>query len=323
MIKTTFCVPRSIRVKLNTRCQFKCKFCHQEGSVGAKDIDSKELLKALKSLKKHINFSRIHFTGGEPTLYKEFASLLKETKKLGLINALTTNGQFDGSQLEVLKKAGLDSINFSMHALDPYSLLSIQNTSLSMKNGIDWAKKCIEKTIENILTANKIIETKVNCVVGHNSVGAKEVLGFCIKNNVKLRILNDLSAEETALENIKELLQRENAELIGHEITFISSSHRLDYKIGEYHFGVKCIRPFYLKSLCDKCSYKKNGKCLEGFYGIRLEDSPLKVRLCLNRNGKPFLQSFADFLESPQLQEIKQETADILKYLKRDSALDD
>src|SRR3989338_4523184 len=143
MISTTFCLPHSVRAKLNTRCQFKCKFCHQEGSVNTKDINQEEFIRALKILRKELGFYRIHFTGGEPTLYKKFETLLKKTKKLGFSNALTTNGQFDGNNLIGLKKAGLDSINFSLHTLDPYVFLNIQNIFLNMKYGVSWAKNCI------------------------------------------------------------------------------------------------------------------------------------------------------------------------------------
>jgi len=119
MIKFNFCLPRSVRVKLNSGCQYKCKFCHQEGSAKTLDADPTELMKALRILKNSLGFYRVHFTGGEPTLYRKFADLLRLTKRSGFINALTTNGQFQSEQLPSLEKAGLDSINFSLHTLDP------------------------------------------------------------------------------------------------------------------------------------------------------------------------------------------------------------
>jgi len=321
MIEIKFCLPRSILVKLNTHCQLKCKFCHQEGYSKTSDIDPDEFIEALKILKKELGFYRIHFTGGEPTLYAEFKELLKKTKKLGFINALTTNGQFQTEELGALKKAGLDSVNFSLHTLNPYAFLSIQDISLDVKEGFKWAKNCINKTVQNLLSANKILDTKVNCVVSTNVIGPKEVLEFCIQNKIKLRFLNDLTVRRVAINNIEEILSEEKAELIAHEITFFSSSHRLDYRIGDYRFGVKCIRPFFFKSLCEKCEFRKKGKCLEGFYGIRLEDKPLKVRLCLNRNSSPYVQTLSNFLKSPQLTEIKEGFYDALKYLRRDSII--
>ena len=106
----------------------------------------------------------------------------------------------------------------------------------------------------------------------------------------------------------------------GHEITFLSSSHRLDYKIGNYEFGVKCIRNFYLQSICQDCDLRKQGKCLERFYGLRLEGSPLKVRLCLSKNEKPFVQYFDEFIKSKEYQEIKDTYNSVKNYLCHDAS---
>lgn len=322
MIKVDFCLPRSIRIKLNTSCQLRCKFCHQEGFLNSKDINPEELIKALIIFKKECGFYRVHFTGGEPTLYTEFRELLAKTKKLGFLNAVTTNGQFKSDELVSLRRAGLDSINFSLHTINPHDFLVIQDVHLGKRKRLKWAKLCIENTIKNILLAKKIIKnTKVNCVVSDNLTGPKEVLNFCLKKNIQLRFLNDLTKGDIAYNNIRQILRENSAELIGHEITFISSSHRLDYHIKGYKFGVKCIRPFFLRSLCDKCVFNQTKKCQEGFYGIRLEDNPLKVRLCLNRNKKPYVQNFPNFLKSPQFKEIKEEMNDAIKYLKKDSLI--
>jgi hypothetical protein len=90
-----------------------------------------------------------------------------------------------------------------------------------------------------------------------------------------------------------------------------------------YDFGVKCIRSFYLKSLCDNCPIKKSGKCYEGFYGIRLEDSPLKVRLCIYRNGYPFVQGAKEFLKSKQYKELKKDTENLKEYLIKEDIVEE
>lgn len=322
MIKVVFCLPRSIRVKLNTSCQLRCKFCHQEGYADSADIKTEELINALSILKKEFGFYRVHFTGGEPTLYNKFGKLLNRTKKLGFLNALTTNGQFKIDELPRFKKAGLNSINFSLHTLNPYDFLRLQNISLTKKERLKWADKCINNTIKNILIAKNLIKnTKVNCVVSKDLKGPIAVLDFCMKNKIKLRFLNDLTLGNVSLNNIRKILFKKKAELVGHEITMVSSSHRLDYEVDGYKFGVKCIRPFFVKTLCNKCNFKETNKCLEGFYGIRLENSPLMVRLCLNKNNFPYVQSFLDFLESPQFREIKEEMRDAIKYLRKDSLI--
>lgn len=135
MINIKFSLPRAIRIKLNNACQYNCKFCHKEGNGSASEINAKELIIFLKKINKKLYFYRVHFTGGEPTLYKGLIDLLKETKKLALINSLTTNGQFNPDFLLTLKKAGLDSINFSVHTLEKFSFLKIQNHHLPPQSG--------------------------------------------------------------------------------------------------------------------------------------------------------------------------------------------
>lgn len=321
MLKVNFCLPRSVRVKLTSRCQYQCKFCHQEGNAQTVEVDHNELLEALHILKENFCFYRVHFTGGEPTLYEKFAELLTAAKRAKFINALTTNGQFQLDMLPYLKKAGLNSINFSLHTLDPRAFLNFQNNSFLKGKGIDWAKNCIEKTKQNIITANRLLQTKINCVVGSDIISAQRVLEFCMRNNIRLRFLNDLNLGEIAISNIRKILKKNNAKLIGHEITLLSSSHRLDYQIGSYQFGVKCIRKFFLNSLCKNCELRINNKCLEGFYGIRLENKPLMVRLCLNRNNSPYVQSFGAFIKSKQFKEIRNMAISIAEYLKKDSII--
>jgi len=324
MLEIKFCLPRSVRVKLNSACQYKCKFCHQEGNGFAKDVSQDELIKCFKRLKKELGVYRIHFTGGEPTLYEDFNSLLKSTKKIGFSNSVTTNGQFNPELLKNLVDAGLDSVNFSIHSLEKFSFLKLQDCKLFIQNGSKWAQECIDKTINNLMYSKSIVNTKVNCVVGEDFANASDVLALCAKNNIKLRLLNDLSLGERSLQTINYILKKFDAELAGHEITMVSSSHRLDYRINDnYEFGVKYIRNFYLESLCQDCPIRKKGKCFEGFYGIRLEDKPLKFRLCLYRDGYPFVQSVDEFFKSKQFLEIKKDLSDVKKYLLKDDIIDE
>lgn len=320
MAEIKFKLPNTIRVKLNTSCQYKCKFCHQEGDVESGDINHLELASALRFFKDDLEIKRVHFTGGEPILYGDFINILKDCKQNSLDCALTTNGQFDINKLPELIKAGLGSINFSLHAMDVYSFLKTQNFNGQIKEASVWANDCLQRTLQNIIIANTMLPTKVNCVVGSEFISSEEVLHFCIKNNLKLRLLNSLELGKEAVDNIERLIKKNDATMDGHEVTFLSSSHRLDYKIGSYEFGVKCIRSFYLQSICQDCDLRKQGKCLECFYGLRLEGSPLKVRLCLSKNEKPFVQSFDEFIKSKEYQEIKDIYNSVKNYLCHDAS---
>lgn len=290
--------------------------------MNAKDIDGKQLLQAMKILSNDLGVNRIHFTGGEPTLYQKFSGILNSCKKHGYDCALTTNGQFNAKKLPFLVKSGLNSINFSLHTLDAYAFLRMQSLDIRTSSSFEWANNCIKQTLENIVFANSILQTKVNCVVSDDFVSPQEVLNFCIKNKIKLRMLNNLGLGQEALDNISRIINVNKAKLIGHEITFLSSSHRLDYQIQNYEFGVKCIRNFYLKSICNECEFKKSKDCSEGFYGIRLENNPLQVRICLQQNKTPFVQDFGKFVTGDQYQEIKKIYPSIKNYLSYDLGRD-
>ena len=67
MAEIKFKLPNTIRVKLNSSCQYKCKFCHQEGDAGSVDIIRVGV--SLEVFKDDFEIKRVHFTGGEPTLY--------------------------------------------------------------------------------------------------------------------------------------------------------------------------------------------------------------------------------------------------------------
>lgn len=138
MIRISFSLSKTVRVKLNSDCQYKCKFCHQEGGIQTKNVDVKEVIAALIFFRKELNFTKVHFTGGEPTLYENLPHLLTLAKKLNFTTALTTNGQFETKTLRYLKKCGLDSINFSLHTMNDRAFLNIQD--ISLKTRVSWAK---------------------------------------------------------------------------------------------------------------------------------------------------------------------------------------
>ena len=115
-----------------------------------------------------------------------------------------------------LKDAGLDSINFSIHSLEKFSFLKLQNHKMNIKDGSTWAQNCIDLAVSNVINAEKLLNTKINCVVGDEFSSAEDILLFCTKNNIKLRLLNDLSLGERSLQTINFILKKSEANLIGH-----------------------------------------------------------------------------------------------------------
>lgn len=296
----------SVRVKVGVTCGMSCNFCHQEGNHDAEDASVEEILEALEILQEDFGISEVHYTGGEPTLYPDLEELISKTKDRDFEVSMTSNGQYEPEKLQSVIDAGLDSVNFSIHhSLDPKAWLEMQGFDSTKPRQIRRGNRAMSRLTRNIEYAQDRIDTKVNTVVSDNPEHAKDVFMYCKTNDIPIRLLNDLTLGQEAIDNINDIIHEFDADVIGHEAEAVSSSHKFTYVTEDgYEFGVKAIRDFYLDSMCEGCEMKEDD-CVERVYGIRLESNPLHARLCLHRDGEPYAQPFDDFVDSEQYEEIK------------------
>ena len=109
---------KRIRVYTGTLCNIRCEFCYQN------DCD-RTILIPLENIKKQIDyyhsigFKSFDFSGGEPSIIKNFPEYIAYAKQYGEVSCLS-NG-FGFRNIDFLRKcvdAGLSEILFSVHALD-------------------------------------------------------------------------------------------------------------------------------------------------------------------------------------------------------------
>lgn len=303
--KTRVSKNNSLRIKVTNSCPFTCNFCHHEGNFnnGHLIID-KNLIHGLTRIYREMGLTEAHLTGGEPTSYPPCLDLIRELKSIGFTVKMTSNGQFDTLFIEQLKEAGLHGINFSIHTLDPSRLCSMQNRNRDR----DWGLRSIQRQLSNLETARTSgLEVKVNTVVQHSSdiSDVLKILDFCKKAGVSFRMLNDLDQGSSSIQRIGETLRLMDATVESINLTDKSSGCSLGL-ISEdgYKFKVKAIRENRLKTLCGDCNHR--AACKEWFYGIRVEQSGsmASVRLCLQRQDYPALQTFEEFFTSKQFREL-------------------
>ena len=295
----------SLRIKVTNRCPWRCKFCHKEGSPSSQDLRLDEaLLSTLHRFYTDLGLKEVHLTGGEPSWYPECERLVSELHNMGFQVKMTSNGQFDFELLKRLANAGLYSINFSIHTLNPHNLAEIQTPQRS----IEWGKQALETQLQNLRGAKEMgLVVKINTVVQDNIEDAVDVIDFCRQEAIDLRLLNDLSLGALSIEAIVEILQSLGAEIEGIGLVDGVSSYscRVVTSAG-FRFSVKAIRRCSLRTMCGYCNIRD--QCQEWFYGIRIEqigDRPL-VRLCLHRQDFPSVQTIEDFFSSGQFHEIQQ-----------------
>ena len=116
---------RSLRLKATDRCSWNCWWCHNEGSgprsllqTGEVHWDT-ETRFAIQAIASELKCDEVHLTGGEPFLHPALPQLISGLRGLGLKVKATSIG-CKKSDLQAAVAAGLGSINFSLHALDPF-----------------------------------------------------------------------------------------------------------------------------------------------------------------------------------------------------------
>lgn len=148
-----------MRISLTDRCNYACYYCKPDISkhLCHSDILTYEQILDICRCAITLGITRFKITGGEPTLRKGYIDFIRRLKELDGVEqvTLTTNGSlFSFTDLDELKKIGLDCINFSMDTLDETEYLKI------------CKKNNLKKVLLNLEYAYKIgISVKVNCVV--------------------------------------------------------------------------------------------------------------------------------------------------------------
>jgi len=89
---------------LTEQCNLACSHCIRESSPYRKEISEKGMLvSAIKQIHKSFPHALVSLTGGEPTIHKDFRSLLSQCLLIGLNVSINSNGVtsfFKSEQLE-------------------------------------------------------------------------------------------------------------------------------------------------------------------------------------------------------------------------------
>jgi len=93
-------------LELTKKCNLKCKHCGTAftSSGNFKELSLSQWKKVLRDIKE-LGGEKVIFTGGEPTIKKDFVSIIKEIMRLGLKYAFISNGLFIGREVfqEIVK----------------------------------------------------------------------------------------------------------------------------------------------------------------------------------------------------------------------------
>ncbi len=119
---------RRLRLLLTHNCNYRCRFCHNEGICEKKQesLNANDYEYLAKVAKENYNIDHINLSGGEPLIRPDIIDIVSRLKGLGLNIAMTTNGLLLGEKKDVCKY--LDSINISFHSNNKQYYEYITNT---------------------------------------------------------------------------------------------------------------------------------------------------------------------------------------------------
>ena len=132
----------SLRIQVNASCNFKCFFCHMEGTEeNAVTLSAEEIERAVAVAARN-GVNRVKFTGGEPLLRKDLEDIIARTRRhISGDISLTTNAYFLKERATGLREAGLNRINISMHSIVGEKFIDITKVDAigMVEEGIDAA----------------------------------------------------------------------------------------------------------------------------------------------------------------------------------------
>lgn len=158
-----------LRISLTERCNLRCFYCMPEEGIQLREksefMSTEELLDIAKTFVS-LGVKKIRLTGGEPLIKKNAEFILRELGKLPVELAITTNAVVVDKFIDVMKEAGIKSVNVSLD-----SLKEERFNDISRRNYFTRIKENIALLVENDF------HVKINAVI-IRGVNDDEIIDF-------------------------------------------------------------------------------------------------------------------------------------------------
>ena len=175
---------RNLRVSLTAACNYACTYCVPNGRklMAARDeLNVDALLRAVRLLVDVAGIDKLRITGGEPLIASSFDGFVRGLHELDLADvAVTTNGQFLASKLDLLDASPITRINLSLDTLNPLAFRCLARSG-DLKTVLEGLEAALAKGFK----------VKVNMVPLRtgNLDQVLPLLDYCLERNVELRMI--------------------------------------------------------------------------------------------------------------------------------------
>jgi GTP 3',8-cyclase len=183
-------VATDLRVSLTDRCNLRCSYCMPPEGLdwlpAPEVLTGDEIVRLIAIGVASLGITEVRFTGGEPLLRRDLASIIAATAALAPRPeiSLTTNGIGLERRAATLVAAGLDRINVSLDTLRPevFRKLTHRDRLADVLAGLAAA------------AAAGLAPVKLNAVLMRdlNEDEAPELLAYCLERGYELRFIEQM-----------------------------------------------------------------------------------------------------------------------------------
>jgi len=151
-------VPIGINLNLTMACNFKCLYCYQRVSRnGGGRLDAKKCLELVEQAADW-GVAYLGMTGGEPTLFPGWLTILERILRRGMVPIFTTNGTVIGDRPELIQQM----YHMGMREI----VISLDTSKPLVHHYITMSKNSFEKVVKAIRCSIAVgIRTSVKCVL--------------------------------------------------------------------------------------------------------------------------------------------------------------
>lgn len=145
------CGPALGTLMVTYRCNFHCTMCDMPHKAsmyqkqGEKEFDT-DRFKTIISEFARLGIPGIGFTGGEPLLRDDIFELMAETRRLGMITHLNSNGWLlDDNAADKLIETGIDSLNISLDGASAKTHDAMRQAKGSFEHAVKGIQRVVER----------------------------------------------------------------------------------------------------------------------------------------------------------------------------------
>jgi radical SAM protein with 4Fe4S-binding SPASM domain len=235
--------PYRMDIALTYRCNNKCIHCYAGGPRQTSELTTKDWFKVIDKLRA-LGIPQVVFTGGEPTLRDDLATLIAYTQKMELVSGLVTNGRKlkDKAYLQSLIDAGLDHVQITVESHDPKVHDKITGAEGSWNETVQGLRNALASpicTVSNTtLSQYNVNDVEATIEFLHGLEVKQFACNSLIYSGKAPEVAKSFALEETSLEPVLNRI-KDKARQLSMEFTWYTPTQYCEVNPLQLELGIK------------------------------------------------------------------------------------